>query len=128
MFGSGGHDGRMQLRDVWASSDGGKTWTQVCQTAQWEGINRVRELTTAVVHDFSYIKAYNHLTINCISHIIHHYYHAYIGRQGHATVAIDGCVYLMGGFGGATRYNDLWKSIDCGTIMPLAEICIMYKY
>ena len=36
--GRGGHDGRMQLRDVWASSDGGRSWTQVCQTAQWEGM------------------------------------------------------------------------------------------
>ena len=39
------------------------------------------------------------------------------GRQGHATVAIDGCVYLMGGFGGATRFNDLWRSSDCGKTM-----------
>jgi hypothetical protein len=33
----GGHDGRAQLKDIWASSDGGKVWTQVCQAAQWEG-------------------------------------------------------------------------------------------
>ena len=70
----GGHDGRMQLRDVWASSDGGCSWTQVCQSAQWEG------------------------------------------RQGHATVCLDGHVYLMGGFGGASRFNDLWKSSDCGEL------------
>ena len=69
---SGGHDGRMQLKDVWASSDGGATWTQVCQNAQWEG------------------------------------------RQGHACVLVDGYVYLMGGLSGATRFNDLWKSRDCG--------------
>jgi hypothetical protein len=62
----------VQLRDVWASSDEGRTWTQVCQTAQWEG------------------------------------------RQGHATVVLDGHVYLMGGFGGSSRFNDLWKSTDCG--------------
>lgn len=37
-----------------------------------------------------------------------------LGRQGHATVAVDGHVYLMGGFGGAVRFNDLWKSSDCG--------------
>ena len=74
-FPSGGHDGRMQLRDAWASCDGGKTWTQVCQAAQWEG------------------------------------------RQGHACVTLDGHVYLMGGFGGATRFNDLWRSTDCGTFL-----------
>ena len=88
-----------------------------------------RDLTTGILNDLSYIKAYNHLTsINSISQIIHHYYYAYTGRQGHATVAIDGCVYLMGGFGGATRYNDLWKSTDCGMIMTLAEMSIMFKY
>ena len=64
----------MQLRDVWASSDGGRTWIQVCQSAQWEG------------------------------------------RQGHAAVVIEDHVYLVGGFGGATRFNDLWKSSDCGMI------------
>ena len=34
---SGGHDGKVHLRDVWASSDGGKSWTEVCHVAQWEG-------------------------------------------------------------------------------------------
>ena len=34
---SGGHDGKVHLRDVWASSDGGKCWTEVCHVAQWEG-------------------------------------------------------------------------------------------
>ena len=72
---SGGHDGRMQLRDVWASADEGVSWTQVCQVAQWDG------------------------------------------RQGHASVAIDGFVYLMGGFGGDSRFNDLWKSRDCGKLI-----------
>ena len=33
----GGHDARTQLRDVWCSTDDGITWTQVCQSAQWEG-------------------------------------------------------------------------------------------
>jgi Kelch motif len=37
------------------------------------------------------------------------------GRQGHATVAVEGYVYLLGGFLGATRFNDVWKSSDCGT-------------
>jgi hypothetical protein len=66
----------MQLRDVWASSDGGLTWTQVCAVAQWEG------------------------------------------RQGQACIELAGYVFLMGGNGGggSRRFNDLWKSKDCGKI------------
>ena len=26
-------------------------------------------------------------------------------------------MYLLGGFLGATRFNDVWKSSDCGTIV-----------
>ena len=81
---SGGHDGRMQLRDAWASCDGGKTWTQVCQAAQWEG------------------------------------------RQGHACVTLDGHVYLMGGFGGATRFNDLWRSTDCGMFFCFESLSFVF--
>ena len=33
--GSGGHDGHTQLNDIWASSDGGFSWTQICHSAQW---------------------------------------------------------------------------------------------
>jgi hypothetical protein len=74
---SGGNDGQMQLRDVWASSDGGLTWTQVCAVAQWEG------------------------------------------RQGQACVELSGYVFLMGGNGngGSTRFNDIWKSKDCGKLL-----------
>jgi Galactose oxidase, central domain len=73
----------MQLKDVWASSDGGRNWIQVCQAAQWEG------------------------------------------RQGHAAVVVHDNVYLMGGFGGATRFNDLWKSSDCGKSPHEPEFFIM---
>ena len=31
----GGHDSKNYLKDVWASSDNGKTWTQVCSAAEW---------------------------------------------------------------------------------------------
>jgi hypothetical protein len=48
------------------------------------------------------------------------------GRQGHATVAVDGYVYLLGGFLGATRFNDVWKSSDCGTTMTLISYLMIY--
>ncbi len=35
-------------------------------------------------------------------------------RQGQAAVVVDDYVYLMGGFGGSDRFNDVWKSSDCG--------------
>ena len=36
------------------------------------------------------------------------------GRQGQACVNIGGNIVVMGGFGGATRFNDMWKSNDGG--------------
>lgn len=33
-------------------------------------------------------------------------------RQGQATVVAGDSVYLMGGFGGSQRFNDLWMSED----------------
>jgi hypothetical protein len=60
------------LNDVWASADGGYSWIQVCQNAQW----------------------------HC--------------RQGHTTVVLDNHLYLIGGFGGSSRFNDMWKSSDAG--------------
>jgi Kelch motif len=56
-------------------------------------------------------------TVESIVTIYSNYHHK--GRQGHATVAVDGYVYLLGGFLGATRFNDVWKSSDCGTTMTL---------
>ena len=44
---SGGHDGHTQLNDVWASADGGYSWIQVCQNAQWH----CRQGHTTVVLD-----------------------------------------------------------------------------
>lgn len=35
-------------------------------------------------------------------------------RQGQATVVVQDTVYVMGGFGGSERLNDVWKSTDCG--------------
>jgi hypothetical protein len=35
-------------------------------------------------------------------------------RQGQATVVTNDTVYILGGFGGAQRLNDVWKSQDCG--------------
>jgi leucine-zipper-like transcriptional regulator 1 len=36
LFVRGGHDGHAQLNDVWASSDGGYSWIEVCNVAAWE--------------------------------------------------------------------------------------------
>lgn len=33
---SGGHDGKNQLRDVWASSDNGESWNLVLSAAPWQ--------------------------------------------------------------------------------------------
>ena len=33
----GGHDGKNYLNDVWASSDDGNTWREVCGNASWGG-------------------------------------------------------------------------------------------
>lgn len=35
-------------------------------------------------------------------------------RQGQATAVSKDCIYMMGGFGGAQRFNDFWKTYDGG--------------
>eukprot|EP01036_Dinobryon_divergens_P023647 gene23647-32019_t len=44
---TGGYHGHTQLNDVWASADGGYSWIQVCQNAQWH----CRQGHTTVVLD-----------------------------------------------------------------------------
>jgi hypothetical protein len=33
-------------------------------------------------------------------------------RQGQAAVTFNHHMYILGGFGGTNRYNDIWKSND----------------
>mmetsp|Transcript_22919 Transcript_22919/g.73700 ORF Transcript_22919/g.73700 Transcript_22919/m.73700 type:complete len:391 (-) Transcript_22919:27-1199(-) len=35
IFVAGGYDGQKPLNDVWASADGGKSWTRLCRRAPW---------------------------------------------------------------------------------------------
>lgn len=36
-------------------------------------------------------------------------------RQGHSIAVSKDHIYMMGGFGGAQRFNDCWKTADGGT-------------
>ena len=44
-------------------------------------------------------------------------FHMNKGRQGHVAVVVGTDVYLMGGFDGSERLNDMWKSSDCGNLL-----------
>lgn len=37
-------------------------------------------------------------------------------RQGQATAVSKDSIYMMGGFGGAQRFNDFWKTSDGGKL------------
>ena len=43
--------------------------------------------------------------------------------EEHVAVVVGTNVYLMGGFDGSERLNDLWKSSDCGN--SLRTHCIV---
>jgi N-acetylneuraminic acid mutarotase len=111
----GGHDGRMQLRDVWASSDGGKSWTQVCQAAQWEG----RQGHACVALDghvylmggFGGATRFNDLwrSSDCAHWTLLARNCNWSPRQGHACLAYRGSIYILGGFDASGYSNDVYK-------------------
>ena len=35
-------------------------------------------------------------------------------RRNHSAVVLDGAIYVIGGFDGTNRLNDVWKSTDGG--------------
>lgn len=124
----GGHDGRAQLRDVWASSDGGKVWTQICQAAQWEG----RQGHTCVVIDghvylmggFGGSKRFNDMwkSKDCAHWTLVNQHCKWSPRQGHASIAFRGSIYMLGGFDEHGYCNSTYKypiSEDCS--LPLSE-------
>jgi hypothetical protein len=43
-------------------------------------------------------------------------------RQGHSIAVSKDHIYMMGGFGGAQRFNDCWKTADGGTEVYTAGI------
>ena len=111
----GGHDGRAQLRDVWASSDGGKVWTQVCQAAQWEG----RQGHTCVAIDgyvylmggFGGSKRFNDMwkSKDCAHWTLVNQHCNWSPRQGHASIAFRGSIYMLGGFDEHGYCNSTYK-------------------
>ena len=44
-------------------------------------------------------------------------------RQGHTCVALDNKVYLMGGLGETSQFNDLWETRDCVHWKQLSDNC-----
>ena len=74
----GGFDGTNYLNDVWKSSNGGATWTEVALTSGTK----------------------------------------FSARDGHSSVAIGSGphegIYVIGGFDGTSRLDDVWKSSDGG--------------
>ena len=111
----GGHDGRAQLKDIWASSDGGKVWTQVCQAAQWEG----RQGHTTVALDghvylmggFGGSKRYNDMwkSKDCAHWTLVNNHCNWSPRQGHASIAFRGAIYMLGGFDEHGYSNSTYK-------------------
>jgi hypothetical protein len=111
----GGHDGRMQLRDVWASSDGGKSWTQVCQSAQWEG--RQGHATVALdghvylMGGFGGAARFNDLwkSSDCSHWTLVTRHCNWTPRQGHACLSYHGSIYITGGFDESGYCNNVYS-------------------
>jgi len=112
----GGHDGRQQLRDVWASTDNGVTWVQVCQTAQWEG----RQGHACVLLDgWVYIMGgcregsdrFNDLwkSNDCAHWTQVSRASSWSPRQGHAAVVLQGSIYVLGGYDEAGYCNNMFS-------------------
>jgi hypothetical protein len=121
----GGHDGRAQLKDIWASSDGGKVWTQVCQAAQWEG----RQGHTTVALDghvylmggFGGSKRFNDMwkSKDCAHWTLVNNHCNWSPRQGHASIAFRGAIYMLGGFDEHGYSNSTYKyQISDNTTLP----------
>ena len=77
MYVIGGEDGTQNLNDVWKSTNGGQTWTQVATGST--GANTL-----------------------------------FSARAGHSSVAIGSDIYVIGGFSGLRNLNDVWKSTNGG--------------
>ena len=114
----GGHDGRQQLRDVWASTDNGVSWTQVCHIAPWEG----RQGHACVLLDgFVYIMGgggqgsirFNDLwrSSDCAHWTQVSKTSSWSPRQGHAAIVMQGSIYVLGGFDEGGYCNNMFSVV-----------------
>ena len=119
----GGHDGRQQLRDVWASTDSGVTWTQVCHVAPWDG----RQGHACVLLDgFVYIMGgagqgstrFNDLwkSSDCAHWTQVSQTSSWSPRQGHAAIVMQGSIYVLGGFDEAGYCNNMFSAAVSDTL------------
>jgi|GEM_PF-529725 len=123
----GRSDINTRFNDTWRSDDGGATWTQQTENAEWEA----RDGHTAVaMPDGSVILMGGHAGNNLLNDTwrstnggetwtLMNESSGWEARYGHTAVAMpDGSVILMGGQDAATTttyFNDVWRSTDNGT-------------
>ena len=127
----GGYDGTNYFNDVWKSSNGGQTWTQVATgtiAAKTLFSARSAHSSVAVGSDMYVIGGHNR------SNRLNDVWKSTNGgqtwskvdtgttgantpfstRNGHSSVAIGSDIYVIGGVGGVSFFNDVWKSTNGG--------------
>ena len=130
----GGYDGRNPLNDVWKSSDGGSRWIQVLPdtpslpNTQFGG--RFGHAAAAVGGELYVIGGHDGRNpLNDVwkssdgggrwiqvSADTSSPTNTQFGRRfGHATAAVGGELYVIGGYDGRNPLNDVWKSSDGGS-------------
>jgi formylglycine-generating enzyme required for sulfatase activity/photosystem II stability/assembly factor-like uncharacterized protein len=122
---SGETEQEYKRNDVWRSTDQGATWTLVTEDAGWSarsghtsvalpdgsivlmgGFDMDRNSKNDVWRSTDQGATWTLMTANA----------AWVPRSNHTSVVLpDGSIVLMGGdAGNATRFNDVWRSIDQG--------------
>ncbi len=97
-----------RLRDVWSFD--GATWTQVTPTAAWPG---GYEQAASVFDNKMYYILGNAIWYSTDGATWTAAPSApYINRIGHEALTYDNKLWVMGGYGSATRLNDVWYSSD----------------
>ena len=120
----GGYDdtGATYMNDVWRSTDGGTTWTEINSSAGWSARFEHRSV---VLPDGSIVLMGGHAasfendvwqsTDGGVTWTELNSSAGWSAREGHNCVVLpDGSIILMGGGQGTEYANDVWRSTDNG--------------
>jgi hypothetical protein len=127
----GGYDGGSNLiyNDVWASADGGVTWTQKIASAAWAprymhssviGKSGSMFVLGGVVRPSGteeiFLSDVWRSTDGGVTWIRVTEAAGWAGRYGHTSVyGSNGTIYVIGGYDGKMYYSDVWQSTDVGS-------------
>lgn len=113
--------------DIWGSTNLGATWTQTTAVPTFGSLGSISRHASVVVANRVYViggfhgsSDVNRVWRSDTDNVVDQNWTQvatgtrFSARRSHSAVVLDGAIYVISGFDGTNRLNDVWRSADQG--------------